>query len=82
MRIGTVLELMIDGPDAEFTLQRTKHALDLRQLHIACSQHGRVFAGQITSQQIMPITLLRGGQFLFVHGKREGLFRNRFVLSG
>ena len=82
MSVGPMFELMMDRADSEFTLQRTKHALDLRQLHIAGPQHRRVFACEIAAQQLVPVALLRGVQFLFVHGKREGLFRNRFVLSG
>src|SRR5579872_1615244 len=34
MGIGTVFELMINGPNAQFALQGSKHTLDLRQLHI------------------------------------------------
>jgi hypothetical protein len=35
MSVGPMLELMLDRPDSEFTLQRPEHRLDLRQLHVA-----------------------------------------------
>ena len=60
VRVGLMLELMVDGPDAQFTLQAAKGALDLRELHVARPQHRRVFAREIASQQIMAIALFGG----------------------
>src|SRR3954451_23931149 len=80
MRIGAVFELMIDGPDTEFAFQRSKHTLDLRQLHVACPQHGRVFAREIAAQQIVSVALLGSLELRLVSVKREGIAPGLFVL--
>jgi len=66
MRIGTVLELMIDGPDAEFTLQRTSvaHNTPTARPGLRPSDCGATDNA---------ITLLRGVQFLFVPETRTPL---------
>src|SRR5581483_3673192 len=80
MRIGPVFELMIDGPDTEFAFQRSEHTLDLRQLHIACPQHRRVFARQIAAQQIMSIALLGSLELLLVGAELEGIASDLLVV--
>ena len=50
MCVGTVLELMIDGPDGEFAFQTAKHALDLCELDIARPQHCWIFRDEIAAQ--------------------------------
>src|ERR1051326_3259327 len=76
MRIGAVFELMIDGPNTQFALQRSEYAFDLCQLHITCPQHRRVFAGEIAAQQIVSIALLGSFELRLVRAKREGLARD------
>jgi hypothetical protein len=49
-----------------------KYALDLRQLHVSCPQHRRVFTSEIAAQQIMAVALLSGPELRFVGMKREG----------
>ena len=72
MRVGPMFELMrIDGPKAQFSFQGSEDALDLRQLHIACPQYRRVFAGEIAAQQIMAVALLGGLQLRLVGVKSE-----------
>src|SRR3954462_10716151 len=80
MRIGAVFELMIDGPYTEFALQRSKHTLDLRQLHVACPQHRRVFAREIAAQQIVSVALLGRLELRLVGVKREGIALDLFIL--
>jgi hypothetical protein len=80
MRIGTVFELMIDGPNPQFALQRSEYALDLRQLHIAGPQHRRVFAGEIAAQQIVSIALFGSLELRFIGAKRECRARDFLVL--
>src|SRR5213078_1879302 len=80
MRIGAVFELMIDGPDPEFALQRSKHTLDLCQLHVACPQHRRVFACEIAAQQIVSLALFGSLELRLVSMKCEGIARDLFIL--
>src|SRR6185436_17210339 len=80
MRIGTVFELMVDGPDPEFAFQRSKHTLDLRQLHVACPQHRRIFAREIAAQQIVSVALLGSLKLRLVGVKREGIAPDLFIL--
>jgi hypothetical protein len=42
MRIHPVLETVKDRADTEFALQRPEHGFNLRQLHIAGPQNGRI----------------------------------------
>src|SRR4026208_472649 len=79
MRIGTVFELMIDGPNSQFALQRSEYAFDLRQLHIAGPQHRRVFAGEIAAQQIVSIALLGSLELRLIGAKRECRARDFLV---
>src|SRR5260370_18844513 len=72
-----MLELMIDGPDSQFTLQRAKDTLDLRELHIARPQHRWIFSGEIAPQQIVAIPLCSAFQLRLVDRKRERLPRDR-----
>src|SRR5689334_16104008 len=81
MRIGAVFELMIDGPDAEFAFQGSKHTLDLRQLHVAGPQHRRVFAREIAAQQIVSVTLLGSLELRLVGVKPEGIAPDLFIVS-
>ena len=69
MCIRPMLQLVINGSDAQLALQRTEHTLDLCQLHVARPQHGWIFTSKIAAQQIMPVTLLSGLQFGFVYLK-------------
>src|SRR5580658_5451676 len=80
MRIGAVFELMIDGPDTEFAFQRSKHAFDLRQLHVACPQHRRVFSCEIAAQQIVSVALLGSLELRLVGMKGEGTARDLFIV--
>src|SRR6201987_6346145 len=80
MRIGAVFELMKDGPDTEFAFQRSKHTLDLRQLHVAGPQHRRVFAREIAAQQIVSVTLLGSLELRLVGMKREAIAPDLFIL--
>src|SRR5579862_5981443 len=73
MRISAVFELVIDGPDTQFAFQRSKHALDLRQLHVACPQHRRIFTREIAAQQIVPVALLGSLELRLVSVEREGI---------
>ena len=74
MRIGAVFELMIDGPDTEFAFQRSKHTFNLRQLHVACPQHRRVFAREIAAQQIVSVALLGTGSLWLLYATGTRLF--------
>ena len=80
MGIGAMFELMIDRSNSQFRLQRSKHALDLRQLHITRPQHRRIFAGEIAAQQIVPIPLLGRLELRLVGVKRERRARDLLVL--
>ena len=79
MRVGSVLELVVDGPDSQFALQRAKDTLDLGKLHIAGPQHRRIFSREIAPQQIVAIPLFRGLQLGLVDPKRERLTRDRLA---
>jgi len=65
---------------AQFALQGSKHALDLRQLHTTCPQHRRVFAAEIAAQQIVSIALLGSLELRLVGVKRECRARDFFIL--
>src|ERR1044071_4530571 len=71
MRIGPVFELMIDGPNTQFTLQRSEYTLDLCQLHIAGPQHRRVCPSEIAAQQIVSIALFGSPELRLVGVKRK-----------
>jgi hypothetical protein len=79
MRLGPMLELMIEGPDAQLTFQRAKDGFNLRPLHLARPQHRWILAGQITAQQVMTVALFGRFQLGLVQlkGKRRG--GDRFV---
>src|SRR5262249_12916976 len=53
MRIRSVFQLVMDGPDAQFALQGAKHTLDLCQLYVARTTTPTDLL--ITAQQIMTI---------------------------
>src|SRR5260370_41533809 len=76
MRVGPMLQLMMDGSNAQLTFQAAKHRLDLRQLHVACPEHSWIFGRQIGSQQVMAIALFGSLEFGLVRLKRERLTRD------
>ncbi len=51
VRIYAMLQLVVNGANAQLAFQTTEHRLNLRQLHITRPQHGRVFAADIGAQR-------------------------------
>ena len=82
VRVGPMLQWMIDGPDSQFAFQRAKNTLDLRELDIARPQHRRIFTAEVAPQQIVPVALFPGFQLGLVHLERERLACDRFARIG
>ena len=52
MRVGAMLQLMVDGAYAEFTLERSEDRFDLRQLHVARPQDTGIASGQVAASSL------------------------------
>src|ERR1700680_2248153 len=69
--VGAVLQLMIDGAYAKFTLERSEDRFDLRQLHVASPQDTGVSGRQVGAEQVVPVAPLRCLELFLVHPKLE-----------
>ena len=58
VRVHPMLQLMIDRPNAQIALQTFERRFDLRQLHVAIPQHGRIFRHKVGAQQIVAVSQL------------------------
>ena len=79
MGIDSMLQLVIDRPNAQVTFQTLERRFHLHQLHVPIPQHRRVFRYQIRSEQIMPIAQLSIPQLGFVNLERERLACHRLA---
>ena len=69
--VGAMLQLMLDGAYAEFTLERAEDRFDLRQLHVARPQDAGISGGQVGAQQVVPVAYFCRAEFFLVHTKLE-----------
>src|SRR6267143_1129027 len=76
VRVSAMLQLMVDGTYAEFTLKRTEYRFDLGQLHVARPQDAGISGGKIGAQQVVSVVPFRLLQLFLVHTKLEGLPRD------
>src|SRR5260370_30522950 len=53
VRVGAVLQLMVNGAYAEVTLERSEDRFDLRQLNVARPQDAGISGGQVGAQQVV-----------------------------
>src|SRR6202035_2964249 len=82
VRVGAVLQLMVNGAYAEFTLERSEDRFDLRQLYVARPQDTGISGGQVGEQQVLSATPFRRLKFFLVHPKLECLPRYLLVFPG
>src|SRR5882724_10316778 len=76
VRVDAMLQLMMNGTDAKFTLERAKYRFDLCQLHVTRPQHARISCGKVGAQQVMSVTPFRLLEFFLIQTKLERLPRD------
>src|ERR1700680_4671695 len=76
VRVDAMLQLMMNGTDAKFTLERTEYRFDLCQLHVTRPQHARISCGKVGAQQVVSVTPFRLLEFFLIYTKLEGLARD------
>src|SRR5713101_7909320 len=76
VRVGAMLQLMIDGAYAEFALERSEDRFDLGQLHVTAPKHAGISGRKVGAQQVMSVTPFRLLEFFLIYTKLEGLARD------
>ena len=82
VRVHPMLQLMVDRANAQIALQTFEGRFDLRQLHVAIPQHGRIFRHQVRAQQIVAVTQFGLFQLGLVELKGERLPRHFLARLG
>ncbi len=67
MRFDTVVELVVDGAQAQIALKGA------HEVHLVAPEHGGIFAGEVAAQEVLAFVAAGGFEFGLVEMEAEGV---------